>query len=247
MTETREMPEDVLMLVSAQNAGKDEIDEFLRCSGDAPGKRCIRRILKRIKHPDLYRDGKLTARSKLAAWLMLALLAAFFAILGYCSARMLDNATSVQGGAVEYFRSIGDRQAEDHKVTTIKEFMLPEIDGALSAKELVRSSLIYNVEFSTDDGNIYYLQKVREKPDKDDSDTEPDRSADTADPDAFYVLVGEYRGQITKDTSTGNVLFEISWSDEQHTYSISGNKTMEQAVRHAKSIYRSEQDKAIKK
>lgn len=241
MTVTREMPEDVLMLVSAQNAGKDEIDEFLRCSGDAPGKRCLRRILKRIKHPELYRDGKLTARSKLAAWLLLALLALLFAALGYCSARMLDNATSAQGGAVGYFRSIGDRQAEDNKVTAIKEFMLPEIDGAVSSKELVRSSLIYNVEFSTDDGNIYYLQKVREKPDKDDRDTEPD----TADPDAFYVLVGEYRAQITKDTSTGDVLFEISWSDEQHTYSISGNKTMEQAVRHAKSIYRSEQDKAV--
>ena len=55
------------------------------------------------------------------------------------------------------------------------------------------------------------------------------------DDNVFCVLVSDVIAQVTKDKATGG-LFTISWSDSFHTYTISGCRTMEQAVRYAKSL-----------
>lgn len=238
MTVTNGSPEDVLMLVSAENAGKDEIENFLRCTGGAPGKRCLKRILKRIKHPSFYHGGRLTEYPKFIALMMILLLVLFFAMLGFFGARLMHDITSTKEGVAAYFAMFASDKKEQTESASINCFMLPKTENA-KYRELVRSSLMYNVEFETEDGYIYYLQKVRTNP-KEDLNNEAALHGGTEsdgkhDDDVFRVLVSDAVAQVTKDKASGG-LFAISWSDSYHTYTISGCRTMEQAVRYAKSL-----------
>ncbi len=228
MTDTR----DAVMYLSAHDAGQSEIEEFLRCGGKAPAKRLYKRIMKRIKHASLYSGGKMTVMARILAWIMILMLAAFFVLCGFfaylLAAKLSDKDTELT------FTFFSDKAAESEKTVGITVFKSPVVPGAISSEVLLKSSLAYNIKYETANGTIYYIQKpipsLEETEDDENTEEYPISS------DALCVLVGDNRGFVTIADEKSGKLFDITWSDNDCIYSISGASAMEEAVKLAKSV-----------
>ncbi len=217
---------DVLLHASAADAGKSEIDEYLRTSGLVPGKRCFKRILKRVRHSNLYRDGKLTVRARILAVVLLSVLACGFAVLGFCAARLVDDIFTVQDVG-QYFSFVKDNGKKSAS-PVIGEYLEPRI-GDNDGNILVKSSQLYNVEYYGDGEYIYYTQTPKAVL----SGTQKEEVSDSG----LYVLVNGNKALVSVSATDSGKIFEISWSDEYHSYTIFGAHTMEDAVRFAQSVY----------
>ncbi len=230
MTSQTFLPCDVLLHIAAKDAGRAEIDEYLRCSGKVPEKRCFKRILKRIRRSELYRNGKLTAKAKTVAVMLLVLLAASFAVMGFCAARLVRDASETRNFR-EYF-SLKDDDFENRAPTlAITEFLLPKLCEEHTVTVLVQSSSLYNVEYKTSDGYIYYTQSPKEIQREETAENKALSS------DGLYVLVNDNPGEVLITHTDNGKIFELRWADKEHNYSIYGTKSMEEAVMLAKSVY----------
>ncbi len=227
------LPTDALLHASAADAGRAEIEEYLRCSGDAPGKRCFKRILKRIRRSELYKDGKFTVKARTLAVVLLSLLALAFAVLGFCSARLLDSIFTAKDIG-QYF-AVTNNDGTAPVLPYIEKFLEPQISDGYQKSILIRSSRLYNVEFRGKDDSIYYTQTPKGNGDE--------TANDSTDTNGLYALVNGNKAKITvTNTDSGSKSFEICWSDDTCTYRIFGARSMEYAVSLAQSVYDNKED-----
>lgn len=226
-------PTDALLHASASEAGKDEIDEYLCASGLNPGKKCFKRVLRRIRHSELYTNGILTVKARILAAVLLVVLACGFAVLGFCVARIVDDIFTVRD-IEQYFSIIKDSGKSISPI--ISEYREPCVGNRYTRNVLVKSSQIYNVEYSADDVCIYYTQT----PVSASADDKQDETSNKG----LYVLVNGNKALVCITMTDSGKLFEISWSDTQHSYMIFGTKAMEDAVQLAQSIYKNTESNA---
>lgn len=220
-------PRDVLLRLSAENAGKVEIDEFLRTGGKSHSRKCFKRIMKRIKHADLYRNGKLTSKAKIMAFVLLLLLALAFSAVGFCFAKLTGSIISARNMR-ELFAIHTNATAETTQVQEIDTFLKPYIRDLLGERVLVKSRLLCSVEYLTENGKIYYSQRplnLSEKEEKEPASNE------------ITVFVDKYPAKITSYLKDGEKFFDIHWSDKNCHYSIYCAESIEQAVELASSVY----------
>ena len=232
------LPTDALLHASASDAGRAEIDEYLRCSGDAPGKRCFKRIIKRIRHSGLYKDGKLTGKARTLAVVLLSLLALAFAVLGFCFARLLDGIFAAKDIG-QYF-AVSDKNGTDTVLPYIDRYLEPQVGDGYQRSILVRSSRLYNIEFRGEDDSIYYTQTPKSA-----ENEATDDSSDNNYGDGLYVLINGNKAKVTVTRTDIGKSFDICWSDDACTYRIFGAHSMEDAARLAQSVYDSKEDPTI--
>ena len=215
---------DILLYMSADTAGQKEAEDFLKLKDSfSAGKRVYTRILKRIRHPKNYSNGKMRRRAKLKGVLLTVILILLFISLGYACARLTADFTSGK-----YTFSSSEKNTDCVQINEITCFRSPVIEGA-EEQVLVRSSLIYNAEYKTKDCTVYYTQLPKS------SDIEELQKND----DGIYIYVNGQCGSISKISADGERIFELVWSDENHTYIISGAKELEDIINISKSVYES--------
>ena len=216
---------DTVMYLASRGVGRAEIDEYLRISGQHPGKKVLNGILKRIRHPGLYReDGKLRTYAKSLAAGMIVLLILFFVLTGTGAYKLAKTVSQNPAMLIPH-----TEKDEMHILTGITDFRQPHIQNA-EVQVLIRSSQTYNVRYTIDGRTVYYTQTPK-------STAQLQSGKETTLPDGLFADINGNPATVSR-TYTGDVNeFEIKWSDENHFYRINGACSMEEAVRFAKSVY----------
>ena len=223
---------DAVFLLSAQSAGGHDIDEYLSLEEMKVSRKCRFRIMKRIRHSDIYKNGKLCTKAKVTAVILLVLLAAVFAAAGYCGARLTYDITNAKDKKQLFAFDREESTSEKHPEIT--EFYKPSVPG-MREEILVKSSLMYNVRYTSVDGTLYYCQTPKIQPSENGEDAENARKDDTAQ---MYVLVGDHTGEVYITDDGREKTFELCWSDDNYSYTIYPAKSVEQAAMLAQSIYK---------
>ena len=225
---TENDPKDALLLLSSRDAGKRDIKDFLNLGNGRASSSILAKIMKRIRHPENYTDGRLTAKARTVGILLLAVLVLFFVLLGITSARLTREL--IFGREPRTVLGTGETAELPRGITV---YAKPHIDGAIE-NVLVKSSALYNIEYKTDDGTFYYTQKPLTAPDSEGDTDEPD--GEMAENSDLCVILGENIGYVT--VSEGEISKEISlyFEDGKSAFAIFGAKTIERAVEIALSV-----------
>lgn len=226
---------DVLLHLSAESAGKAEIDEFLRTNGKSPKGKCFRKIIKRIRHEDLYSQGKLSKKAAALAVILLLLLTLALSAVVLCFAKLTDSILSA-GNVRELFHVNRDYGEQTGGIWEIDTYRKPHMTESYEERVLVLSRLLYSVEYITEKGKIYYSQRPV---------TLSGKEKNMPSADAITVFVGKNLAEIESYEKDGEKFFDIHWSDNSCTYSIYSAETIEQAVELANSVYTQTDDLQI--
>lgn len=218
---------DILLLSASSFFGKKEKEEFLNCSKKSCVKRkYFKRILRQIKNENLFPHGRLSARARLiAAGLLFALV-----ILMFCVS--VVGISLLKTFSEKYFGD-GEKADSEQKILAeiveITEFKKPNYTLGANEKVLVKSSQIYNVEYSSHGGSWYYTQT-------------PICSHQNEDYliksgiNVIEVYVGERKGKVAVAKKGDVKIFSLYWDDGKYRYNIAGTLRIAELLKIAESV-----------
>lgn len=218
---------DILLLSASSFLGKKEKEEFLNCSKKSSVKhKYFKRVIRQIKNENLFPHGRLSARARLiAAGLLLALV-----ILLFCVS--VVGISLLKTFSEKYFEDVEKTNSEQKTITEIieiTEFKKPNYTVGANETVLVKSSQIYNVEYSQHGSGWYYTQT-------------PICSSHTEDyliksgKKVIDVCVGEHKGKVAVVKKGDVKIFSLYWDDGKYRYNITGTLRLAELLKIAESV-----------